>query len=1122
MLREFDKRITEIRNIREEIRQLLKIEKEETNQDNCRESAPTQFFPLRAKTLKELKVAAIMDRFTLECFRPECALTELTPDHWRQEMETAAPDLLFIESAWEGKDKLWHGKVNHCSAEVYELTEYCHAHKIPVIFWNKEDPGFTDTFMTTARRADAVFTTDLECIEKYKTELGHDKVYHLHFAAQPCVHNPIEKYERKDRFCFAGAYYHRYQDRCHTFDSFSDYFIQSRGFDIYDRNYPDPRPEHKFPEQYDPYILGRLDPSEIDRAYKGYIFGVNMNSSPQSQTMFARRVFELMASNTIVIGNYSRGVKNYFGDLTFCTDDEKTLRTGLERYCSDQASTDKLRLLALRKVLSEHLCEDRLDYIVQKIYGCSLKRKLPAICVCARAAGQKEAERILCMFERQNYMEKRLLLVCDQQITVPDTVVVMTETDFDTASVSKLFPQEFFAYFSEQDWYGENYLLDLALATRYGAFDVIGKSEYFSAVNGKAVRQGNGQAYHMVRALPARRSIVRRERIVSLTGAELSADRNWQGERALSVDTLNYCEAWAKDECAAAEDMVLADQGIPLEKIERAAEKIQALLPSLDRYKVEAEQIAQMKIGRNDPVHVEQQGKRVLLTSELPEDVHRYFNLNEKIEIGPLLQDGTLDIVFHGEGNMNLMGCCLFYDAGDKKLDAKTPRIGRREKLTPPPETAYMRLAYRVRGAGTAALYDVEIGAAGFNSIRGGCFLSRSNVLILTNHYPAPDDFYRNMFVHKRVTAYKEQGYVVDVMRMHPYAKDKLREFEGINIIEGHNDMLTSILSNGAIDTVCVHFLDQDMWEVLKPFLGSIRLIVWSHGADIQPWWRRTFNYKTEKELESAKTQSDQTMQLWNEVFEAARDENIYFVFVSQYFAQEIMEDYHRKLPPEKYTIIHNLIDTDLFQYYKKNAEQRKLILTIKPFSSSKYGNDMTTNAILELSKKPFFSELQFSIYGDGENFERDNAPLRKFKNVNLFRTFLSQSEIAALHRKNGVFIATTRWDSHGVSRDEAMSSGLVPITNAVAAIPEFVDESCGILAPGEDYMEIANGIERLYYDPDLFLELSKNAAKRVRHQTSREYTIDKELQLLFPGYFSRIENGFLTIKRPVSEGGSA
>ena len=75
--------------------------------------------------------------------------------------------------------------------------------------------------------------------------------------------------------------------------------------------------------------------------------------------------------------------------------------------------------------------------------------------------------------------------------------------------------------------------------------------------------------------------------------------------------------------------------------------------------------------------------------------------------------------------------------------------------------------------------------------------------------------------------------------------------------------------------------------------------------------------------------------------------------------------------------------------------------------------------------------------------------------------------------------------DTHGVSRDEAMSSGLVPVTNAVAAIPEFVDGSCGILADAEDADGMAKGIEKLFHEPALFTSMSIAASARVRRQTA-------------------------------------
>ena len=171
--------------------------------------------------------------------------------------------------------------------------------------------------------------------------------------------------------------------------------------------------------------------------------------------------------------------------------------------------------------------------------------------------------------------------------------------------------------------------------------------------------------------------------------------------------------------------------------------------------------------------------------------------------------------------------------------------------------------------------------------------------------------------------------------------------------------------------------------------------------------------------------------------------------------------------------------------------------MSVKSFSTLTYANDITRQAILLLSNEPEFSEMTFDLYGDGDRFEEDTKGLKKFSNVHLHRGFLTQSQIAEKHKSHGIYIATTRMDTQGVSRDEAMSSGLVPVANAVAAIPEFVDENCGILAPAEDARAVADGILKLVRDPQLFMRLSENAAKRVRSQTAQEYTISKEVALI-------------------------
>ena len=236
---------------------------------------------------------------------------------------------------------------------------------------------------------------------------------------------------------------------------------------------------------------------------------------------------------------------------------------------------------------------------------------------------------------------------------------------------------------------------------------------------------------------------------------------------------------------------------------------------------------------------------------------------------------------------------------------------------------------------------------------------------------------------------------------------------------------------------------------------------MWVHGAEVQPWWRRKYNYTTPEELEVAKGESEIRIAFWQDLTKQL-NENVQFVFVSKYFAEEVMGDIEYRFAENQYTVIHNPIDTEIFNYVKKDVSQRKKILSIRPYASAKYANDLSVKAILELSKKPYFSELEFKMIGDGKLFDEILEPLRKFDNVIIQRGFLKQNEIADLHKEYGVFLTPTRMDAQGVSRDEAMASGLVPVTNAVAAIPEFVDGKCGILAPKNDYLEMAKGIEEI------------------------------------------------------------
>ena len=409
-------------------------------------------------------MAVIMDEFTLGCYSPECDTVQITPHGFKQEIEAFQPDFLFIESVWRGKDNLWRYKLNDDTREFYALIEFCHERRVPVVFWSKEDPVHFGVFLKVAQAADFVFTTDADCVGLYKTCVGHDRVYYLPFAAQPKIHNPLEEYERQNKFCFAGSFYVRYQERSNVFMKLIP-FMKTVGIDIYDRNFKkgsddgvsvaSPAAEnYYFPDELKNNILGSLPYSEISRAYKGYRYGVNMTSMVYSSTMFARRVFELLACNTPAISNYSRGIRLLLGDLLVCSDNEKEIERLFNHYCSAE-NYRKFRLAGLRHVLSEHLYEDRLGRIVSKVFGCDQCFNLPEVLVLCFDSNDK----VQSMFVNQTYENKHLLFLDDGS----------------GASLS-LENYDYVTIFSPDHYYGKNYLKDFALATRFAPDEtVIGK-----------------------------------------------------------------------------------------------------------------------------------------------------------------------------------------------------------------------------------------------------------------------------------------------------------------------------------------------------------------------------------------------------------------------------------------------------------------------------------------------------------------------------------------------------------------------------------------------------------------------------------------------------------------------
>ncbi|WP_417530279.1 FkbM family methyltransferase [Marinobacter lipolyticus] len=1093
---------------------------------------------LQTKSGKELRVACIMDDFTWSSYAPECQLNQLTPENWRAELEECQPELLFIESAWRGKDQLWGSKVGHTSQELQEILRWCRERNVPTVFWNKEDPVHFETFLNTARLFDFVFTTDIDCVPRYKAGLGHNEVYFLPFACQPREHNPFEKYVRKDAFCFAGAYYARYPERTRDLEDFVGTLPEYRPLEIYDRNYGKDDPNYAFPEAFRPHIVGTLPFSEIDKAYKGYRYAINLNSIKQSQTMFARRVYELLASNTLTVSNYSRGLRLMFGDLVLSSDSGKQLVSELESMEADD-KVDRVRLAALRKVLSEHTYEDRLNYVLARISRTERKVSLPTFRMVGMANSMQDANRLLEQWKRQKGVSVSLTIVDASELTNElDTLKVAADQRVKWLPYGQLKSMnltglaegcEWIAGASTRDYYGPNYLLDIALATRYREAQVIGKWASYNWSNGACDLAHPGTEYRPADILLARSSAIQVTAAGEINASEwLGGLENWQYELTdqFAIDRFNYCAETlvepVSDEVRAQVDDLDLDHGLELEELNRAAESSEpkkdvedgshslsgALLGRMITRKAsysnhldqdtDVEAPVFIRVSKNPAVKAQLDGLFLNLSSELTDGQHEYIYCPENISIERLatdiagVRDHGLPIHLEVDPGLNLSLVVLFFDASGEKIGHCIEPANRNAMVDVPEKASALRLGLRVYAGGTTKLRRLIFG---HKNQEPGRIFGKSDVLLLTNNYPSYEDLYRNGFVHSRVKGYKQYGINVDVFRFRPQEATHWREFQNIDSITGSTEALHSVLSSGDYQHVLVHFLDEQMWEVLKDYIDEVKVTVWVHGAEIHPWYRRKYNIRTPEQEKTAKADSDKRVSFWRRIL-GSMHENLRVVFVSNHFSEEVMEDLGFRLPTSQYEIINNPINTELFNYIEKDVGQRKRLLSIRPFASRQYANDLTVAMIVQMSKLPFFQELEFRIIGDGPLFDDLLEPLRQFSNVIIEKGFVSQPEIAALHKEYGLFLCPTRWDSQGVSRDEAMSSGLVPVTNNVAAVGEFVSPEIAILDEAECVDELVAGITRVYHDPALFQRMSSGAARAVRDSRKFEIIIEKELSM--------------------------
>ena len=356
----------------------------------------------------------------------------------------------------------------------------------------------------------------------------------------------------------------------------------------------------------------------------------------------------------------------------------------------------------------------------------------------------------------------------------------------------------------------------------------------------------------------------------------------------------------------------------------------------------------------------------------------------------------------------------------------------------------------------------------------------------------------RCMFAHQRVLQYIKAGFNMEAFGFIWDAPLAEYEYQGVKVTQGGAPELQKLLRSENYEKLLIHFADNGiMYAIQQAGKLKMPMIIWCHGYEILRWNAVHFNYSAQAiaQNKSALEKNDQEKtKLFKQLFQMR---NMYFIFVSNWMKERVKRSIG--FLPVNYSVIPNFINCDFYQGKPKAAQERMKILSIKSHATKMYANDITAQAILELSKKECFNKLEFDLYGSGLLFDENFGELRghNFSNVHIHEVFLGPDEMKAAFAEHGILIAPTRRDTQGVTTCEAMSAGLSVISCNTSAIPEYMDEDCASLYEYDNYFQLADEIEYLYYHPDEFLRKSRNAVQRVRNQCGYEETIGRELKLI-------------------------
>ena len=368
-------------------------------------------------------------------------------------------------------------------------------------------------------------------------------------------------------------------------------------------------------------------------------------------------------------------------------------------------------------------------------------------------------------------------------------------------------------------------------------------------------------------------------------------------------------------------------------------------------------------------------------------------------------------------------------------------------------------------------------------------------IAIITSRYPSKDEPYNHMFVHMRSLEMLKKGEKIKVFV--PSKASDTYTYEGISVtMLPSKEIIKKITET---DVVYLHLLNiypfskSNGWYIYQ-FLqkSSIPFAMYVHGSEVQKYGARMFefNYKITDFLKWFKKDILVIPKMRRFVKSVQNRKQVTFIYPSLWMKEDMETNLNLKI--EKYQIIPNGIDTNLFKFQNTYKNRYKL-LTLRPLSSKKYAVDVAIEIMRYLPKK-----FELEIYGKGHYLNEYLALIKKHSlsdRIHIKDTFIERTKLNSFFANYGIFLSPTRMDAQGVTMCEAMASGLLTVSNNNTAIPEFItNNKTGII--GNTPKEIAKQLVINTADETVYNKITQEARKFMENIDSSK-TVNQEIEVL-------------------------